>query len=887
MKLAIIDIIGAPYDGSTPFKQGLGGSESAVVLMARELQKLGANVTVFCNCNIDHAKPGKYDNVEYVPLEHLSLQLQFDVIISSRTVIPFTDPKDFPLLNDNRSYRFADYNLYERLVSKAKVRALWMHDTFSLGDGMLEDLAISDRITDIFTLSDFHLTYVTNCAHGRKRNFEVLKRKMFITRNGATNYNLPVDITKKDKDLFVYNASVSKGMTSLVNNVWPLVKQRIPSAKLKVLGGFYKFQSNTQPDKQEEDWRAMAINPINKQLDIDFTGIITQKEVAQILTEANFMIYPATFPETYGISTLESMLYNVPVLTCRFGALEEVAIDEACYKIDYPIEPNGLFPEINNSTQIVKFVEMVIKAYNDPYLHQQKQYYCNIIKPIVGWDTVALQWKQFLYKKLGLYLPTKEYKQVTNINHKVNRIYKRRYHNLVELSSRTSLVEQPIVVISTFYNCQNYIEQCIESIATQYYDNYRCILIDDCSTDDTLDVARECLDKLPDEVRRKFTLICQASNVGAVRNQIKAIRSLEGDPIVIILDGDDSLINDNTVFSYYNDIYDGSTEFTYGSCWSLADRIPLISQPYPDDIKQQRAYRKCKFNWGIPYTHLRTFNKHLIDRVDDSLFQDQQGNWFKAGGDGAVFYGLIEAADPDKVKCIQDIVYNYNDMNPLNDYKVNADQQNKAAKEIANKDIIKKKILIAIPTARNIEAETFKSIYDLETPEGCELTFQYFYGYNVDQVRNLIADWVINGFDYLFSVDSDISFPPDTLKRLISHDKDVVSGLYVQRKPGVHILEVYEPNNIGGVTNIDYEKLKGRGLVEIASCGFGCVLVKSEVMRIIGYPQFQYHSAISHANTISEDVDFCRKALAKGFKIWADTSVLCNHTGSWTFQVGK
>ncbi len=32
-----------------------------------------------------------------------------------------------------------------------------------------------------------------------------------------------------------------------------------------------------------------------------------------------------------------------------------------------------------------------------------------------------------------------------------------------------------------------------------------------------------------------------------------------------------------------------------------------------------------------------------------------------------------------------------------------------------------KKILIAIPTARYIEAETFKSIYDLEVPEGYDL----------------------------------------------------------------------------------------------------------------------------------------------------------------------
>ena len=317
----------------------------------------------------------------------------------------------------------------------------------------------------------------------------------------------------------------------------------------------------------------------------------------------------------------------------------------------------------------------------------------------------------------------------------------------------------------------------------------------------------------------------------------------------------------------------------------MTDSIPLISQPYPQTVRQNKTYRQHHFNWILPYTHLRTFKKHLLNSCEDAQFKDDAGQWYKAGGDGSVFYSLIEAADADKVKCLQDVVYNYNDVNPLNDYKVNGQEQNKNAREIVKMSTEKKRILIAIPTAKNIEPETYKSIYDLVVPEGYQTTFQYFYGYNIDQVRNLIADWVVKGYDYLFSVDSDISFAPDTLVKLLAHDKDLVSGLYIQRKPGLHILEIYEHNTRGGVSNVPYEKLKGRALVEIAGCGFGCALVKAEVMRKIGYPQFEYHSAIDHKNTVSEDVDFCRKARDKGFKIWADPSVLCSHTGSFTFNV--
>ena len=190
-----------------------------------------------------------------------------------------------------------------------------------------------------------------------------------------------------------------------------------------------------------------------------------------------------------------------------------------------------------------------------------------------------------------------------------------------------------------------------------------------------------------------------------------------------------------------------------------------------------------------------------------------------------------------------------------------------------------KKILIAIPTAKYIESETFKSIYDLEVPMGYKTDFQFFYGYNIDQIRNLIADWA-QKYDYLFSVDSDIVMPSDTLKKLIEHNKDIVTGMYIQRIPGTHALELYDKNG-----RIPYNLIKGKGLLEIDACGFGCVLVKSEVFKTVGYPQFVYHSALNHRDTISEDTDFCLKAKNKGFKIWVDTSIKCNHIGNVWFNV--
>lgn len=111
-------------------------------------------------------------------------------------------------------------------------------------------------------------------------------------------------------------------------------------------------------------------------------------------------------------------------------------------------------------------------------------------------------------------------------------------------------------------------------------------------------------------------------------------------------------------------------------------------------------------------------------------------------------------------------------------------------------------------------------------------------------------------------------------------NKDLVSGVYIQRLHG-HNIELFNENG-----RIDWNEIKDiKGLVSIRSCGFGCVLVKKEIFEKIGYPQFKYHSAIDHNNTISEDTDFCMKAIEKGFELWADPSIKCEHIGSTRFIV--
>lgn len=910
LSIAIIDVIGLPYDGSTLEKRGLGGSESAIILVSKELFKLGFDVTVFNNCVYDDASEGVYDGVKYLGLNRIAdHHCKFDIVISSRTVVPFIRAEHYPQFS-NLLYNF------ERIKANAGHKVVWLHDTFCVGDNLLEELLVNDDINEIFTLSDFHTAYVLTCAHGKKRMFEVMKHKTFVTRNGVHRWLDEVDIKAKDPDLFVYNASVTKGMLPLVKGVWPAVKSMIPNAKLKVIGGYYRFRKDMPPDEQEKTWHELVAN-YDPKLDVEFTGVISQKDIAEICAKASFMLYPTSFPETFGISSLESLNYNTPLITCRFGAIEEIATPLSSYLMDYAIEPNSLYPEINVDNQIRQFINLTVAAHKDKYLLQQKQYYCNIFKDITGWDVVALQWKQHFFKKFNLYLEVDEFKRVSWLNNRLHKVFNRRFGNSEEFQISYSKPEQKISVISTFYNAEKYISDCIRSVASQNYENYEHYLINDNSNDQTLLKMQQTISELPNHLQSKFKVINNSENKGAVYNQINTIRNIDDkDSIIMILDGDDKLASQNDIFNYYNQLYDGDTEFTYGSCWSMVDNIPLIAQPYPVEVRKNKTYRKHLFNWGIPYTHLRTFKRYLLDRVDNAPFQKSNGEWYRAGGDVAIFYALIESADWQKVKSVCDIHYHYNDKNPNNDYKINNDEQDKTAQEIRNRDPVinveveiakddikveditqmapktvminvkKKRILAAIPTAKNIEVDTFKTIYDLDIPDGYEMDFQYFYGYRIDQIRNLIAHHTIMlDYDYLFSIDYDIKLPKYALTKMLSEDKDIISGIYIQRKHEAKIPEIYRANETGGVKPIHINEVQGNNVIDVDGCGFGCVLIKTHVLKEIGYPQFVYHNTLDFQHTLSEDIDFCFKAKQKGFKIYADCSVKCEHIGTHIFKV--
>ncbi len=193
---------------------------------------------------------------------------------------------------------------------------------------------------------------------------------------------------------------------------------------------------------------------------------------------------------------------------------------------------------------------------------------------------------------------------------------------------------------------KNYIKSHCLSVDQQDYDNYLHVVIDDNSDDNSQN-------NIPESSKR--IVITNSERKGCIANQLSAIDEyVNEDDLVMFLDGDDFLVSNNTIFDYYNRLYDEGFEFTYGSMWSLIDEIPLIAQDYPKEVKENKTYRQHMFNWKIPYTHLRTVKGKYCLNLNKDVFKND-GEYMKSGMDNPLFYELIEQVDHANIKAVKEI----------------------------------------------------------------------------------------------------------------------------------------------------------------------------------------------------------------------------------------
>lgn len=210
-------------------------------------------------------------------------------------------------------------------------------------------------------------------------------------------------------------------------------------------------------------------------------------------------------------------------------------------------------------------------------------------------------------------------------------------------------MQNEFAVIVPVYNSR-WIGKCLDSVMCQDYKNFKVVVIDDCSTDDTLEVVK----KYP------VSYIHNTKHNGSpLANTRRGINTVwNDDVIIVILDGDDWL-SAKDVLSYLNEIYQNDVWLTYGQFHPLSGHPKNWCKP----VKDTRNYRREEM-WYT--TALRTFKKWLWDKInpEDLMINGQWAMW---ASDRAYMYPMIEMAGKH-IKCIERVLYIYNDIH-ANNYK--------------------------------------------------------------------------------------------------------------------------------------------------------------------------------------------------------------------------
>ena len=236
-------------------------------------------------------------------------------------------------------------------------------------------------------------------------------------------------------------------------------------------------------------------------------------------------------------------------------------------------------------------------------------------------------------------------------------------------------------IIIPVFNSEKYIKKCLNSIIKQTYKNFQVKIIDDCSTDSSYDIAAAICSK-----HTNFQIGKNLRRLGALNNICESLSLPTKEPsktINILVDGDDYLYSGDVLNILYEKYLKTNCLITYGSHLSSQG---VQGKKYPRLIREFNLFRK--YFWYA--SHLRTFRHDLWRAINPNDLLDKNGKYFSVAWDLAIMFPMLEMAG-NRQEFIDQILYVYNDENPISDHKIRRRAQILAAKEIRRKKKYKKK----------------------------------------------------------------------------------------------------------------------------------------------------------------------------------------------------
>jgi len=190
------------------------------------------------------------------------------------------------------------------------------------------------------------------------------------------------------------------------------------------------------------------------------------------------------------------------------------------------------------------------------------------------------------------------------------------------------------VFVMPAYNASKTIARSILSVWFQTYPNWKIIIRDDVSTDNTVEIIENLKIHLGISDDR-ISVKKNTEKKWEVGNILDMLEEIDASDIVCRLDGDDWLCDCDAltiIDACYRQL--NVDVLWTGHRWSfnahnISDKLPKDANPY-------------EHPWVS--SHLKTFRKKLIEGVADANFKGEDGEYFKRIGDQAIYLPVLHQA---------------------------------------------------------------------------------------------------------------------------------------------------------------------------------------------------------------------------------------------------
>lgn len=196
--------------------------------------------------------------------------------------------------------------------------------------------------------------------------------------------------------------------------------------------------------------------------------------------------------------------------------------------------------------------------------------------------------------------------------------------------------EKLVSIVIPVYNSEKFIGETIQTVENQTYKYWELLLVNDCSTDNSENIIKECISK--DE---RIKLINLEKNLGAAVARNKGIDEAKG-KYIAFLDADD-LWNKQKLEKQIKFMEDNDYEFTFTG-YEFADENGKGTRKVvnvPLKISYKQALKNTTIWTSTVIFDVEKLGKDLINMPNVRKGQDT-ATWWKVLKTGVIAYGLNE-----------------------------------------------------------------------------------------------------------------------------------------------------------------------------------------------------------------------------------------------------